>query len=152
MLLLLSFKELQGFQSNATGQVSVEMDAAPGIDLTKLLNDMRGQYEALAEQHRREAEAWFNEKVCQKRIFAWIHLLYRITDFFYKKNPLILIFQSGELKREISSNTEQLQSGKSEITDLRRTLQSLEIELQSQLAMVRWPVWLQNKQEPISVE
>lgn len=48
-----------------------------------------------------------------------------------------LSFQSGELKREISTNTEQLQSGKSEITDLKRTLQSLEIELQSQLAMVR---------------
>lgn len=47
-----------------------------------------------------------------------------------------LLFQSGELKREISTNTEQLQSGKSEITDLKRTLQSLEIELQSQLAMV----------------
>ncbi|XP_077170546.1 keratin, type I cytoskeletal 12-like [Paroedura picta] len=97
-------EELQGFQSNATGQVSVEMDAAPGIDLTKLLNEMRGQYEAVAEQHRKEAESWFNEK-------------------------------SRELKSEISSNTEQLQSGKSEITDLRRTLQSLEIELQSQLAM-----------------
>ncbi|XP_054848477.1 keratin, type I cytoskeletal 12-like [Eublepharis macularius] len=97
-------EELQGFQSNATGQVSVEMDAAPGIDLTKLLNEMRAQYEVVAEQHRKEAEAWFNEK-------------------------------SGELKREISSNTEQLQSGKSEITDLRRTLQSLEIELQSQFAM-----------------
>uniref|UniRef100_A0A8B9CEW0 Keratin 12 n=1 Tax=Anser brachyrhynchus TaxID=132585 RepID=A0A8B9CEW0_9AVES len=97
-------EELQGFQSNAVGQVSVEMDAAPGIDLTKLLNDMRGQYEVIAEQNRKEAEAWFNEK-------------------------------SGELKREISTNTEQLQSGKSEITDLKRTLQSLEIELQSQLAM-----------------
>lgn len=48
-----------------------------------------------------------------------------------------LSFQSGELKREISTNTEQLQSGKSEITDLKRTLQSLEIELQSQLAVVR---------------
>uniref|UniRef100_U3IL97 Keratin 12 n=2 Tax=Anas platyrhynchos TaxID=8839 RepID=U3IL97_ANAPP len=91
-------------ESNAVGQVSVEMDAAPGIDLTKLLNDMRGQYEVIAEQNRKEAEAWFNEK-------------------------------SGELKREISTNTEQLQSGKSEITDLKRTLQSLEIELQSQLAM-----------------
>ncbi|XP_042330568.1 keratin, type I cytoskeletal 12-like [Sceloporus undulatus] len=97
-------EELLGFQSNATGQVSVEMDAAPGVDLTKLLNDMRAQYEAIAEQHRKEAEAWFNEK-------------------------------SGELKREISTNTEQLQSGKSEINDLRRTLQSLEIELQSQLAL-----------------
>ncbi|XP_043359391.1 keratin, type I cytoskeletal 12-like [Dermochelys coriacea] len=97
-------EELQGFQGNATGQVSVEMDAAPGIDLTKLLNDMRGQYEVIAEQNRKEAEAWFNEK-------------------------------SLELKREISTNTEQLQSGKSEITDLRRILQGLEIELQSQLAM-----------------
>uniref|UniRef100_A0A8C4XJL3 Keratin 12 n=1 Tax=Falco tinnunculus TaxID=100819 RepID=A0A8C4XJL3_FALTI len=97
-------EELQGIQSSACGQVSVEMDAAPGIDLTKLLNDMRGQYEVIAEQNRKEAEAWFNEK-------------------------------SGELKREISTNTEQLQSGKSEITDLKRTLQSLEIELQSQLAM-----------------
>ncbi|NXC86918.1 K1C12 protein, partial [Cercotrichas coryphoeus] len=97
-------EELQGIQSSELGQVSVEMDAAPGTDLTKLLNDMRGQYEVIAEQNRKEAEAWFNEK-------------------------------SGELKREISTNTEQLQSGKSEITDLKRTLQSLEIELQSQLAM-----------------
>ncbi|XP_067397037.1 keratin, type I cytoskeletal 12-like isoform X2 [Emydura macquarii macquarii] len=97
-------EELQGFQGNATGQISVEMDAAPGIDLTKLLNDMRGQYEVIAEQNRKEAEEWFNEK-------------------------------STELKREISTNTEQLQSGKSEITDLRRILQGLEIELQSQLAM-----------------
>ncbi|NXV76210.1 K1C12 protein, partial [Atlantisia rogersi] len=97
-------EELQGIQSTSCGQVSVEMDAAPGTDLTKLLNEMRGQYEVIADQNRKEAEAWFNEK-------------------------------SGELKREISTNTEQLQSGKSEITDLKRTLQSLEIELQSQLAM-----------------
>nr|XP_009487604.1 PREDICTED: keratin, type I cytoskeletal 12-like isoform X2 [Pelecanus crispus] len=104
-------EELQGIRSSSLGQVSVEMDAAPGTDLTKLLNDMRGQYEVIAEQNRKEAEAWFNEK-------------------------------SGELKREISTNTEQLQSGKRElqsgkieITDLKRTLQSLEIELQSQLAM-----------------
>uniref|UniRef100_A0A8C4Y587 Keratin 12 n=1 Tax=Gopherus evgoodei TaxID=1825980 RepID=A0A8C4Y587_9SAUR len=84
-----------------TGRVSVEMDAAPGIDLTKLLNDMRGQYEVIAEQNRKEAEAWFNEKV--------------------------------NILEEISTNTEQLQSGKSEITDLKRILQGLEIELQSQL-------------------
>ncbi|XP_036611311.1 keratin, type I cytoskeletal 12-like [Trichosurus vulpecula] len=97
-------EELQAIQAGGPGQVSVEMDAAPGINLTKLLNDMRAQYEVIAEQNRKEAEAWFVEK-------------------------------SGELKKEISSNTEQLQTSKSEITDLKRTLQSLEIELQSQLAM-----------------
>lgn len=46
------------------------------------------------------------------------------------------LWQSGELKKEISTNTEQLQSSKSEITDLRRVFQNLEMELQSHLAMV----------------
>lgn len=46
------------------------------------------------------------------------------------------LWQSRELKKEISTNAEQLQSGRSEIADLRRALQNLEVELQSQLAMV----------------
>ncbi|XP_036691879.1 keratin, type I cytoskeletal 12-like [Balaenoptera musculus] len=97
-------EELQSFRAGGPGQVSVEMDAAPGVDLTSLLNDMRGQYEAIAEQNREDAEAWFIEK-------------------------------SGELRKEISSNTEELQCSKSVVTDLRRALQNLEIELQSQFAM-----------------
>uniref|UniRef100_A0A2R9B4D0 Keratin 12 n=1 Tax=Pan paniscus TaxID=9597 RepID=A0A2R9B4D0_PANPA len=96
--------ELQSFRVGGPGEVSVEMDAAPGVDLTRLLNDMRAQYETIAEQNRKDAEAWFIEK-------------------------------SGELRKEISTNTEQLQSSKSEVTDLRRAFQNLEIELQSQLAM-----------------
>ncbi|KFV07868.1 hypothetical protein N340_12634, partial [Tauraco erythrolophus] len=91
-------EELQGMQSSALGQVSVEMDAAPGTDLTKLLNDMRGQYEVIAEQNRKEAEAWFNEKVTTR-------------DGKFREMHVKMI------------------------TDLKRTLQSLEIELQSQLAM-----------------
>nr|Q64291.2 RecName: Full=Keratin, type I cytoskeletal 12; AltName: Full=Cytokeratin-12; Short=CK-12; AltName: Full=Keratin-12; Short=K12 [Mus musculus]AAI31912.1 Keratin 12 [Mus musculus] len=97
-------EELQSFQAGGPGEVNVEMDAAPGVDLTKVLNEMRAQYEAMAEQNRKDAEAWFLEK-------------------------------SGELRKEISSNTEQLQSSKSEVTDLKRMVQNLEIELQSQLAM-----------------
>ncbi|CAH2330053.1 keratin, type I cytoskeletal 12-like isoform X2 [Pelobates cultripes] len=97
-------EELGIAKSSAAGQVNVEMDAAPGIDLTKLLNDMRGDYEALAEKNRREAEQAFNQRC-------------------------------NELKKEISAGVEQVQTSKSEISDLRRTLQALEIELQSQLAM-----------------
>lgn len=133
-----SLQELQGIQSSEFGQVSVEMDAAPGTDLTKLLNDMRGQYEVIAEQNRKEAEAWFNEKVTtreQTQENAWENEFNTWTSKITPHSSLS--FQSGELKREISTHTEQLQSGKSEITDLKRTLQSLEIELQSQLAMVR---------------
>lgn len=56
-------QELRSFQSAGPAQVSVEMKAAPGVDLTRLLNNMRAQYEAIAEQHRKDAEAWFVEKV-----------------------------------------------------------------------------------------
>lgn len=45
------------------GQVSVEVDSAPGIDLAKILSDMRSQYEVMAEKNRKDAEAWFTSQV-----------------------------------------------------------------------------------------
>lgn len=66
-------QELQSFRVGGPGEVSVEMDAAPGVDLTRLLNDMRAQYETIAEQNRKDAEAWFIEKVTQTTK-ALIHL------------------------------------------------------------------------------
>ncbi|EHB01626.1 Keratin, type I cytoskeletal 12 [Heterocephalus glaber] len=97
-------EELQSIRAKGPREISVEIDAVPGVDLTRLLNNMRARFEVLTEQNRKDAEAWFVEK-------------------------------SGELQKEISSNTEQLQSSRSEVTDLQRALQSLEIELQSQLAL-----------------
>ncbi|KAM3923807.1 keratin, type I cytoskeletal 19-like [Leptodactylus fuscus] len=86
------------------GTVNVEMDAAPGTDLTKTLTEMRDQYEYIAERNRRDAEAWF-------------------------------VTQSESLHKEMATSTEQVQSSKTEIVELRRTLQGLEIELQSQHSM-----------------
>ncbi|NWI74024.1 K1C14 protein, partial [Dryoscopus gambensis] len=96
-------EEMNALRGQVGGEISVEMDAAPGIDLTKILAEMREQYESLAEKNRRDAEQWFFSK-------------------------------TEELNREVAINTEQLQSGKTEITELRRTIQSLEIDLQSQLS------------------
>ncbi|XP_039729448.1 keratin, type I cytoskeletal 15 [Pteropus medius] len=97
-------EEMREFSSQLAGQVNVEMDAAPGVDLTRVLAEMREQYEAMAEKNRRDAEAWFFSK-------------------------------TEELNKEVASNTEMIQTSKTEITDLRRTMQGLEIELQSQLSM-----------------
>uniref|UniRef100_A0A7M4E5N5 Keratin, type I cytoskeletal 14 n=2 Tax=Crocodylus porosus TaxID=8502 RepID=A0A7M4E5N5_CROPO len=96
-------EEMNALRSQVGGEITVEMDAAPGVDLTKILAEMREQYEHLADKNRREAEQWFFK-------------------------------QTEELNKEVAINTEQLQSGKSEITELRRTIQGLEIELQSQLS------------------
>lgn len=54
---------MKEFNSQLAGQVNVEMDAAPGVDLTRMLAEMREQYEAIAEKNRRDAEAWFFSKV-----------------------------------------------------------------------------------------
>ncbi|KAM8819017.1 keratin, type I cytoskeletal 14 isoform 3-T3 [Rhynchonycteris naso] len=97
-------EEMREFSNQLAGQVNVEMDAAPGVDLTRVLAEMREQYEAIAEKNRRDAEAWFFSK-------------------------------TEELNKEVASSTEMIQTSKTEITDLRRTLQGLEIELQSQLSM-----------------
>ncbi|XP_065753907.1 keratin, type I cytoskeletal 15 [Phocoena phocoena] len=96
-------EEMKEFSNQLAGQVNVEMDAAPGVDLTRVLAEMRERYEAMAEKNRRDAEAWFFSK-------------------------------TEELNKEVASNTEMIQTSKTEIVDLRRTVQGLEMELQSQLS------------------
>nr|XP_010958739.1 keratin, type I cytoskeletal 25 [Camelus bactrianus] len=96
-------EEMQVLQCAAGGNVNVEMNAAPGVDLTVLLNNMRAQYEGLAEQNRRDAEAWFNEK-------------------------------SAPLQQQISEDVGATTSARNELTEMKRNLQTLEIELQSLLA------------------
>ncbi|XP_037545614.1 keratin, type I cytoskeletal 13 [Nematolebias whitei] len=97
-------EELAAMRSQLTGTVNVEVDAAPQQDLNKVLEEIRTQYEAISDKHRRDQEAWFNEK-------------------------------STSLTKEVAISTESIQTSKTEINDLRRTLQGLEIELQSQLSM-----------------
>lgn len=139
-------QEMKEFSSQLAGQVNVEMDAAPGVDLTRMLAEMREQYEAIAEKNRRDAEAWFFSKVglTPPALLSPSFPLQRPL-----RRPMRLMFlmcdlQTEELNKEVASNTEMIQSSKTEITDLRRTMQGLEIELQSQLSMVRSlsPYWV----------
>ncbi|KAJ1135757.1 hypothetical protein NDU88_002189 [Pleurodeles waltl] len=52
-------EEMQSVSGNVSGQINVEMDAAPGNNLTEILNNMRADYELLAEKNRKEAQAQF---------------------------------------------------------------------------------------------
>ncbi|XP_034363759.1 keratin, type I cytoskeletal 16 [Arvicanthis niloticus] len=97
-------EEMIALRGQTGGDVNVEMDAAPGVDLSRILNEMRDQYEQMAEKNRRDVEAWFLSK-------------------------------TEELNKEVASNSELIQSGRSEVSELRRVFQGLEIELQSQLSM-----------------
>uniref|UniRef100_A0A2I3FSG7 Keratin, type I cytoskeletal 17 n=1 Tax=Nomascus leucogenys TaxID=61853 RepID=A0A2I3FSG7_NOMLE len=97
-------EEVRWLGQKVGGEINVEMDAAPGVDLSHILNEMRDQYEKMAEKNHKVAEDWFFSK-------------------------------TEELNCKVATNSELVQSGKSEILELRRTMQALEIELQSQLSM-----------------
>ncbi|XP_015217802.2 keratin, type I cytoskeletal 19-like isoform X1 [Lepisosteus oculatus] len=88
----------------SSGSVNVEVDAAPQQDLTRVLEEMRAQYEGIAEKNRRDMEGWYKDKF-------------------------------DELNKQVSTSTEAIQTSRSEINELKRTLQGLEIELQTQLSL-----------------
>lgn len=59
----LSLQEVNTLRSQLGDRLNVEVDAAPPVDLNKILDDMRCQYETLVENNRRDVEAWFNTQV-----------------------------------------------------------------------------------------
>ncbi|XP_078497538.1 keratin, type I cytoskeletal 19-like [Lissotriton helveticus] len=97
-------EEQADLQNHMGGEVNVELNCGPGLDLLKVLGDMREQYEALTAKNRSDLEKSYQ-------------------------------VQSADLKKEVAVRTETTQTSKSEVTELKRLLQSLEIELQSALSM-----------------
>ena len=56
-------QEVNSLRCQLGDWLNVEVDAAPPVDLNRVLDEMRCQYETLVENNRRDAEDWFNTQV-----------------------------------------------------------------------------------------
>uniref|UniRef100_A0A8B9DTT5 IF rod domain-containing protein n=1 Tax=Anser cygnoides TaxID=8845 RepID=A0A8B9DTT5_ANSCY len=98
-------EEMNCLRKQSTGDVSVEVNACPGPDLRKILEEMRCQYETLIERNRKEVEDWYECKI-------------------------------EEVNREVITSGQEVETCNNQVTELRRQLQALEIDLQAQLSQV----------------
>uniref|UniRef100_A0A8C5QXH0 IF rod domain-containing protein n=1 Tax=Leptobrachium leishanense TaxID=445787 RepID=A0A8C5QXH0_9ANUR len=95
--------ELDVLRAQVGGKVSVEVDAAPAVDMAKAMADMRLQCEAVVEKNRQEAKDRFETQI-------------------------------QEVNVQINTSGNELQTYRTTITELQRSVQGLEIELQSELS------------------
>ncbi|XP_072417292.1 keratin, type I cytoskeletal 19-like [Chiloscyllium punctatum] len=97
-------EELKSLRNQIRGTVTVDVDARPGVDMIKVLAEMREKYEQMAAKNQKDAEAWYKE-------------------------------QCANLQQTVVTNTEIVQTEKTQLTEQRRKLQQLEIELQTLLSV-----------------
>ncbi|XP_040001071.1 keratin, type I cytoskeletal 13-like [Xiphias gladius] len=98
-------EELAALRSQITANsVNVEVEARPQEDLSRVMEEIRNQYEGIVDKNRRDMEAWYKVKF-------------------------------DDLNKQVATSTETLQTSRSEINELKRSLQALQIELQSQLSL-----------------
>uniref|UniRef100_A0A3B4XDS5 Keratin 99 n=1 Tax=Seriola lalandi dorsalis TaxID=1841481 RepID=A0A3B4XDS5_SERLL len=98
-------EEMSQVRVQQSGAVNVDVDSAESVDLTKVLQEVREQYEAVVVKNKLELDKWFQSKV------RWESL--------------------NIYKSDITSWTVEVKTSHSELSELKRTYQSLEINRQS---------------------
>lgn len=54
---------MAALRSQMSGQISVEVDASPQVDLSAIMNDIREEYNLIAKKNNEKLEDWYNKKV-----------------------------------------------------------------------------------------
>lgn len=126
--------ELRG-QISAMG-VHVDVDAPKGHDLAKIMEEMRDKYERIALKNQQELKSWHEAQVGLEVAVsaAWGNLF---CLPFVILGGFISCLQLSEVQVQVTESTSALKDATTILSETRRRYQTLEIELQSALGLVR---------------
>ncbi|KAG8566409.1 hypothetical protein GDO81_013235 [Engystomops pustulosus] len=61
-------EEVKGLEMQLGARVNVEVDAAPSVDLSKVLLDVRNEYERVIDKNMKDVESWFVVQVLSSEL------------------------------------------------------------------------------------
>lgn len=54
---------MAALRSQVSGQVNVELESSPGIDLASVIAEIREEYESIVKRNNKQLEDWYKKKV-----------------------------------------------------------------------------------------
>ncbi|XP_008070134.1 keratin, type I cuticular Ha5 [Carlito syrichta] len=120
-------EEVNALRCQLGDRLNVEVDAAPPVDLNRVLDEMRCQYETLVENNRRDAEDWFDtqtEELNQQVVSSSEQLQSCQAEII-------------ELRRTVNALEIELQAQQSMRDTLESTLAETEARYSAQLAQMQ---------------
>ncbi|KAM6164181.1 keratin, type I cuticular Ha3-I-like [Rhynchocyon petersi] len=123
-------QEVNTLRSQIGERLNVEVDAAPTVDLNRVLNETRCQYEALVETNRRDVEEWFTTQTeeLNKQVVSSSEQLQTCQA------------EIIELRRTVNALEIELQAQHNLRDSLENTLTETEARYSSQLSQVQYMI------------
>uniref|UniRef100_A0A8C4LCS5 IF rod domain-containing protein n=1 Tax=Equus asinus TaxID=9793 RepID=A0A8C4LCS5_EQUAS len=149
-------QEVNSLRSQLGDRLNVEVDAAPTVDLNRVLNETRSQYEALVETNRRDVEEWFikqTEELNRQVVSSSEQLLSyqaEIIELRRTVNALEIELQAQHNLRDSLENT--LTETEARYSSQLSQVQGLITNVESQLAEIRSDLERQNQEYQVLLD
>ncbi|XP_077019132.1 keratin, type I cuticular Ha3-I-like [Tamandua tetradactyla] len=149
-------QEVNTLRSQIGDRLNVEVDAAPTVDLNRVLNETRCQYEALVETNRRDVEEWFSRQTeeLNKQVVTSSEQLQtcqaEIIELRRTVNALEIELQAQHNLRDSLENT--LNETEARYSSQLAQVQCLISNVESQLAEIRCDLERQNQEYQVLLD
>ncbi|XP_006219305.2 keratin, type I cuticular Ha5 [Vicugna pacos] len=149
-------EEVNSLRCQLGDRLNVEVDVAPPVDLNRVLDEMRCQYETLVENNRRDAEDWFNtqtEELNQQVVSSSEQLQScqaEIIELRRTVNALEIELQAQHSMRDALEST--LVETEARYSSQLAQMQGLITNVESQLAEIRSDLERQNQEYQVLLD